>query len=157
MSGDELLVIADPMHEEDGAAGVAERVMAVFAAPFAIGARTVVVSCSVGTSGFPRDSGRRRHAASLRRHRDARSQGRGTRPAPRVRFPMDRRAHDRLLVESGLRPGMARGELRLAYQPKFDLATRSVTGLEALVRWNHPQLGELAPARLHSHRRGVGT
>lgn len=147
LSGDELLVIADPMHEEDGAAGVAERVMAAFVAPFAIGARTVVVSCSVGTSGFPRDSA---DADMLLRYADiamheAKDDGRGRHRA--FDRAMDRRAHDRLLVESGLRPAMARGELRLAYQPKFDLATRAVTGLEALVRWNHPQLGELAPAR----------
>jgi EAL domain-containing protein (putative c-di-GMP-specific phosphodiesterase class I) len=59
---------------------------------------------------------------------------------------MSERVRDRLLVETNLREGIAKGELRLVYQPKFALGTGEVTGLEALVRWRHPQLGEVAPS-----------
>jgi EAL domain-containing protein (putative c-di-GMP-specific phosphodiesterase class I) len=54
---------------------------------------------------------------------------------------------DRLFVESSLRQSIRRGELRLVYQPRFDLRTRAVSGLEALCRWTHPELGDVAPAR----------
>jgi EAL domain-containing protein (putative c-di-GMP-specific phosphodiesterase class I) len=76
--------------------------------------------------------------------RHAKSEGRGL--CRSYDAAMSERVRDRLAVESSLRAGIARGELRLVYQPKFSLATGEMTGLEALVRWRHAALGEVAPS-----------
>jgi EAL domain-containing protein (putative c-di-GMP-specific phosphodiesterase class I) len=60
---------------------------------------------------------------------------------------MVERVRDRLAVQGGLREAIAAGGLRLAYQPKFSLRGGELTGLEALARWTHPQLGSVSPAR----------
>jgi len=59
--------------------------------------------------------------------------------------PLRRRALERLDLEQSLRTGIATGELELHFQPIVDVTTRAVVGREALVRWNHPERGLLAP------------
>jgi len=59
---------------------------------------------------------------------------------------MNLRAIERQFIEQNLRRAMNRGELSLVYQPKYDLTTRLLTGVEALLRWNHPVRGQISPA-----------
>ncbi|HEX5340981.1 MAG TPA: EAL domain-containing protein, partial [Duganella sp.] len=60
---------------------------------------------------------------------------------------MHERVTERALIESELRHALARGQLSLVYQPKLDLHTDTVNGMEALIRWQHPTLGMVSPAR----------
>ena len=64
------------------------------------------------------------------------------------------RAQERLLLENNLRHAIERGELSLHYQPRIDAITGGLRGVEALLRWDHPDLGAGIAAPLHSDRRG---
>ena len=61
---------------------------------------------------------------------------------------------DRRLLEHDLRHAIARGELRLVYQPQKDIRTGEIIGFEALLRWKHPTRGDISPGGVHSDRRG---
>jgi PAS domain S-box-containing protein len=107
----------------------------------------VVVTCSIGVSQYPKDG---RDAELLLKHADiamyrAKEAGRN-----QIRFyesAMNERIAERTLIETQLRHALRRGELSLHYQPRVDLRSGQVAGMEALLRWQHPQLGMVAPAR----------
>ncbi|MEO8102804.1 MAG: EAL domain-containing protein [Betaproteobacteria bacterium] len=145
VGGDELLLIADSLPGASGAERLAVKVMAAFEQAFIVEGRALRITCSVGVSVFPRDS---EDAETLLLYADtaagvAKSEGRG-------RYclfteVMSERVRDRLYVETSLRESIAKQELILVYQPKFDVRTHSITGVEALARWTHPRLGIVAP------------
>jgi len=66
---------------------------------------------------------------------------------------MGAEVRERRMIEHDLRHAIARGELRLVYQPQYDAQNNAVTGFEALLRWKHPSRGEVSPAVFHPHRR----
>ena len=145
--GDEFVVlIADP----DGVADVcrfADRVAAALATPFVIGAETVAVTASIGVAeAATADS----CPAELQRSAEvARTWAKAMGGARRVVFDHERDAGEaaRFELVRGLRGGIDRGEFRLAYQPLIRLADGQLRGVEALVRWDHPELGLVGPGR----------
>jgi diguanylate cyclase (GGDEF)-like protein/PAS domain S-box-containing protein len=147
LGGDELIYVAEGLRGPQEIDRIAAKLRAVFDTPFEAGERAMRLSCSIGIAIFPDDASDPelllRYADSAMRV--AKDEGRGR--ACLFDRVMVERVRDRMLVESGLRESIARGELRLAYQPKFDLRTGSVTGLEALARWTHPELGSIPPSR----------
>lgn len=146
IAGDEFLVIAESLASPADAPKVAGRLVAELQRPFLVDGRQLHVSASAGVSVGPDyavDAERLLRRADTAMHA-AKEGGRGQ---YRLYDPtMGERVRDRLLVETSLREGIAKGQLRLAYQPKFALGTGEVTGLEALLRWRHPELGEVPPA-----------
>ncbi len=123
-----------------------EKIMAAFDRTFELGTgRDVAVSCSLGASIFPDDAAAADALiknASIALHH-AESSG-----ANRYQFfsnEMNARARHRLEIESGIRRALANGELRVYYQPKINVSTRQVAGLEALVRWQDPDRGLVSP------------
>jgi predicted signal transduction protein with EAL and GGDEF domain len=124
---------------------VAREILRSFAPPFHIADQSLHVTSSIGISLFPDDGDT---AEVLLRRADlamyeAKEQGRNT-----YRFynaVIDGRARERMGIENSLREALAHDELQLLYQPEINLHTGKMIGLEALVRWNHPQLGVLDP------------
>jgi len=107
----------------------------------------VFVSASIGLSLFPDDS---KSAVELTRHADAAMYSAKKLGRNNYQFfthALNEEAHERMMLEAGLRQALKRDELYLVYQPKIDLESREVIGAEALIRWNHPKLGLVAPAR----------
>lgn len=147
LGDDELIYIAEGLQDAREIDRIAARLLGAFGQPFTVAERSMRLTCSIGIATFPEDA---TDPELLLRYADsamrvAKQEGRG-----RACFfdrVMVERVRDRMLVESGLRDSIARGELRLAYQPKFDLRTGSVTGFEALARWTHPELGNIPPSR----------
>ncbi len=145
-AGDEFAVLCEGVASVEDAVGVAGRLQASLEVPVALGTAEVVISASVGVA-MPR--GRDVTADVLLRDADtamylAKDLGRG-----RVEIFDERlrkRAVRRLETESGLRRALDRSELRLAYQPEVDLVTGHLAGIEALVRWEHPERGLLPPS-----------
>ncbi len=146
LGGDELAVICHNVARVDDVKSLAQRLRGVFDEPFALGADEVFLDASVGVvvSEGSDDS-----PARLLRDADvavfaAKELGRG-----RVEMfddAMRARAVRRLEIESCLRRALVRGEFRVHYQPVVAFARSEMIGIEALVRWEHPELGLLEPA-----------
>ncbi|HTY98444.1 MAG TPA: EAL domain-containing protein, partial [Rhodocyclaceae bacterium] len=145
LGGDEFVLLLNNVGSREMALGALERILEAVAAPHLVDGRQLAVSASIGVTFYPEDNA---DPDTLLRHADhamyqAKSLG-------RARIHVFDPEYDRLfqshhaLVEE-LRRGMRLGELVLHYQPKVDLLTRQVTGMEALLRWNHPERGFLLP------------
>jgi diguanylate cyclase (GGDEF)-like protein/PAS domain S-box-containing protein len=146
LGGDEFVVLLEGISDEPSAARVAERIVAAFEAPFELSAGEHFAKASLGIA----ISGAHGSLpASLIRDADAamyQAKERG-----RARFEifdraMRARTVERLSVENDLRRALERDELRIAYQPIVSLADRSLSSVEALLRWEHPQRGLISPA-----------
>jgi diguanylate cyclase (GGDEF)-like protein/PAS domain S-box-containing protein len=147
LGGDEFTVTLEDIAHADDAARLADKIIAAIALPLALAGKEVVTSASIGIALFPEDAG---NAEDLTRAADAamyraKEHGRHTREfyTPEI----GARASRHLSVENGLRRALARGELLLHYQPQFDMRSGRLAGVEALLRWQHPDDGLLLPDR----------
>ncbi|MBX9755684.1 MAG: bifunctional diguanylate cyclase/phosphodiesterase, partial [Pseudomonadaceae bacterium] len=145
--GDEfVLLLAQDKYAED-AALTAEKILTALAAVHLLDGHELLVTASIGISSYPGDA---LNAEALIKHADtamyqAKELGRNT-----YQFftpDMNNQAIERQLIENQLRHALGRNEFMLHYQPKINLRSGVVTGTEALLRWNHPQLGLLLPSR----------
>jgi diguanylate cyclase (GGDEF)-like protein len=143
--GDEFLIALTHIKEVPDVAVAAERLMNAMAVEFVIQGHSLNISCSIGISLFPEhgaDCGTLIKNADAAMYR-AKADGRNN-----FRFfteDMNAQAVERLTLESSLRSALAKNELFLMYQPQIDIATGRITGLEALLRWQHPELGRVPP------------
>lgn len=148
LGGDEFVVILqDVQHHDEIRHIVDERLVPRIRAPHDVGGAELHVSCSVGVAVFPDDA---QEIDSLMRHADAamyQAKAAGRDAAKFFTPELNQQVQDRLAIESRLRHAVERGELRLAVQPRVDAASRHVVGVEALLRWHHPELGDVPPNR----------
>ncbi|MGY4452437.1 diguanylate cyclase (GGDEF)-like protein [Bradyrhizobium sp. i1.3.1] len=145
LGGDEFAVVQIGRSEEAAARALAGRLVEVISAPYEIDDHQIVIGVSIGISLSPQDSDNPDELlknADLALYR-AKADGRGT-----YRFfetGMDARAQARRLLEMDLRAALLRDEFEAYYQPIRDVASGRVVAFEALLRWNHPQRGLIAP------------
>jgi diguanylate cyclase (GGDEF)-like protein/PAS domain S-box-containing protein len=145
--GDEFVLLLPEVADAEAAARVALKVVEAMRQPFVLGARELLVSCSVGIALFPQNG---EDFETLMRNADtamyaAKEAGRDC-----YRFhaaEMTRRANERLELEADLRHALHTGGLALALQPQVTLADGKLCGMEALVRWTHPQRGAISPVQ----------
>ena len=131
----------------DGATSIARQVLSAFSKPFQIDGREMFVTVSIGIAISPGDG---EEADALLKSAEmamyqAKKRGRNT-----YEFfsgEMNASSLERLTLETQLRHAVERGEFVLFYQPKVDVTTRRITGAEALIRWKHPELGIVSPAK----------
>jgi diguanylate cyclase (GGDEF)-like protein len=145
LSGDEFAIALAHLAREDHAGLVAQKIVRELAEPFVIDGHSVYVSASVGLSVYPSDG---READVLLKNADTamyRAKQSGRNGCQFYLPQMQVRAAERLELETQLRGALDRGEYVLHYQPKIDLATGSISGLEALLRWNSPDRGLVSP------------
>ncbi len=146
LGGDEFTLLLDGVTDLDRAAQVAERILDEMRAPFTLQDQQVFISPSIGIARSPAVGGT---AADVLRDADlamyaAKHYGKG---GYTVFDPaMNSQAWDRMTLELDLRRAIEGGELRVYYQPLIDLASEQIIGVEALVRWEHPQRGLISPA-----------
>src|SRR6266849_10429200 len=145
--GDEFLIMLTDLPEVDAATPVVQKLMEQFQVPFEIEGRELMTSVSVGIAVYPDDG--KDFDALLRKTDTAMYRAKdGGRNAYRFFDPhMNVEAVEHLSMRNGLRFAAERGELVLHYQPQVDLNSGEIVGAEALIRWNHPQLGMVTPAR----------
>jgi diguanylate cyclase (GGDEF)-like protein len=149
LGGDEFAVVLPYVGGNEGPAGdaalVAGRIIEALAQPFHLQGQQLFVSASIGIACYPVDgssAGQLLKSADTAMY-DAKNNGRNT-----WRFysaALHENAARRLQLESQLRQALDRGEFLLHYQPKLDLAGGTISGFEALLRWNHPQRGLVPP------------
>ena len=144
-TGDEFVAILPGVTDRAALRRLGERLVATFQEPFRIAAQDVMAHPRVGIALTPEDTG---SAAELLSFADLAMHCARRDPHERLVF-FDQRIREALLertdTESALRLALQRDELRLHFQPKVDASTLALTGVEALVRWQHPQRGLLAP------------
>ncbi len=151
--GDEFGILVDRLADEDEALAIADRVAAAFAQPFSIDGVEHFVTASVGVAVARSSDGVGASAELLIRDADAamyRAKEGGRARCVLFDAAMRASAVRRLEVERELRGALDRGELALHYQPVLGLRSGEIAGLEALVRWRHPERGLLDPAEFVS-------
>jgi diguanylate cyclase (GGDEF)-like protein/PAS domain S-box-containing protein len=144
LGGDEFVVIATDGEQPAAAEAMAERLLAAAAEEIDIGGHAVRASLSIGVAIFPVDGG---DTATLIANADAalyRTKAAGGGAFRFFEAVMDQRLRERRVLQQELRNAIQRGELALHYQPQARI-DGTIIGFEALVRWQHPQRGTIAP------------
>ena len=152
VAGDEFMLVCEELGSEQDAISVAHRVQQALEAPFHVGDQVVSVTASIGVAVAGRvsreDSELEERADDLLRDADvamSRAKERGRDCCEVFDEGMRALLTERVELESQLRSGLERGELRLFYQPVVSVLDAGVVAVEALVRWEHPTRGLLAP------------
>lgn len=146
LGGDEFVVLVEDVSDPMYIGSLANKLIGALSASYVISGHECQVTASIGSSTYPDDC---EDAMTLLRNADiamyrAKEQGRNG-----FQFyseQMNTHSVERLTLESGLRQALERNELVLHYQPKIEIRSGHVTGLEALVRWQHPEMGLVPPA-----------
>ena len=145
LGGDEFVIVLTDLPQAGDVDQVAEKIQSALARPVELVGRDVFVTASIGISMYPRDGD---HGEILLRYADIamyRVKEHGRNSVRQFVPEMGSSAISRLDMEGALRRGLERSEFLLHYQPKIDLSTHRIVGVEALVRWQHPQIGLVHP------------
>jgi diguanylate cyclase (GGDEF)-like protein/PAS domain S-box-containing protein len=150
LGGDEFVVLLAQVEHAEDAAYSARKILRALAAPHIIDNKSLDINVSVGVSTYPSDG---QDAEGLMNRADnamyeAKEHGRNNYQF--FRQEMHARLAERQSLEADLRYALGRNEFSLYYQPKLGLQTGEITGVEALIRWLHPQRGIIYPAQFVS-------
>jgi diguanylate cyclase (GGDEF)-like protein len=145
LGGDEFVVLLPEPDDAKHAAIIAQKILAAAARPFTLMGQEFRVTASIGISMYPQDG---LDEQTLTKNADiamyqAKAEGKNN-----FQFyseALNANSLERLSLESSLRHALERSEFRLYYQAKRDIASGRITGMEALLRWEHPDLGTVAP------------
>ncbi|MCA1244945.1 diguanylate cyclase [Massilia sp. MS-15] len=146
-SGDEFIALLEDLVFASDAQAVAEKILDRFGLPLVVGGRECFVTLAVGVALYPAadcdlDALLRRADSAMR---SAKRMGENSVQVYSGDWAQPQ--SERMALKNGLRDALAQGQLFLEYQPQVDLATRRVVGVEALLRWQHPEYGLVAPGR----------
>lgn len=147
LGGDEFAILLQQPRDAQAVLGVVDKLLTSLAAPVVLDSHALTVRASVGIAFYPEHGD---NADQLMRHADlAMYQAKQEAGVGYCVYEprLDLAAQSRLTLEQDLREALGRGELTLYYQPQVNLARGRLTGVEALLRWNHPQQGLVSPAR----------
>lgn len=147
LGGDEFVVILPELDAEEYTVTVANKIISAVARPFVLAGQECRVTASIGISTYPKDG---LDEQTLTKNADiamykAKEEGKNN-----FQFYSDKlneNSLERLNLESGLRHALERNQFQLYYQTKRSIGSGLITGMEALLRWQHPDLGMVAPLR----------
>lgn len=145
LAGDEFVMLCTDLSSDDDVGLIARRVEAAMAYPMEFSDVATYMTCSIGISLYPRDALSSRELirnAGLAMNR-AKAQGRNGYAI--FTEELNETLSRRLILINELHRAVARDQFHLEYQPQFSVRTNKVVGLEALLRWNHPELGAVSP------------
>ena len=147
LGGDEFLVMMDMINQPEDAEQVAQKIIHALQAEFNIDSKEIYISASIGISIFPKDGSdvdSTIKAADIAMYQ-VKNNGKNNHCFYSAELSKD--VVERFTMESQLRRALERKQFEVYYQPQVSLVTGEIIGAEALIRWNHPELGLVSPAR----------
>jgi len=147
VGGDEFIILLREVSDANQVTTVARKILSIVVKPLTIHGQECRVTASIGISLFPSDA---QDGETLVKNADAAMYAAKEDGRNAFRFhsqEIKNQSIERLMLETSLRRALERNELLLYYQPKRDLGRGGISGVEALLRWNHPDLGLLQPNR----------
>jgi len=147
LSGDEFVVLLEEMSQSMHCTEVAQKILAAIARPFTLDTQEFHLTASIGISTYPADS---EDLQGLLKNADIamyRAKELGRNNFQFYSAQMNIHTLERLALESGLRRALERNEFVLHYQPKVDIHSGRISGMEALLRWQHPTMGLIPPMK----------
>ena len=145
--GDEFVILLPKINHAEDAALVAQKALDAIAQPFQLDGHELHISSSIGISFYPNDGG---NPETLMKHADVamyRAKELGRNNFQFYFASLNARSLERLALETSLRRALEHGELELYYQPLVDTKDGALVGMEALLRWHHPELGLIYPGQ----------
>lgn len=146
VGGDEFALILTNIRNVAGITTSLQKVLSIIAEPVSIQGHELHVTCSMGLTIYPDDA---KDPEVLLKNADAamyQAKDKGKNNFQFFMPKMQNRIAERLVIENGLRKALINGEFYLLYQPKLDLKTNRISGMEALLRWSHPEKGLIMPS-----------
>ncbi len=146
LGGDEFVIVLSDFPAGALTTAIISRILDAIAEPVILEGQHIVISCSIGAAVYPADGA---NDEELIEHADAamyHAKKNGRNNYQFYASTMNERATERLALEAGLRTALLHNEFVLHYQPQVDLLTNQIVGVEALIRWRHPQKGLIPPA-----------
>ena len=144
--GDEFVVVLTDLVKSEDVGSVAQKILESLSLPILIDGQELVIACSIGISVYPKDGN---DTQLLLKNADAamfRAKEQGRNNFQFYTSEMNDRSLARLIMGKHLRRALEKGELVVHYQPQVDLADGRINGMEALLRWQNPELGMVSPA-----------
>jgi diguanylate cyclase (GGDEF)-like protein/PAS domain S-box-containing protein len=145
VGGDEFTIVLQELEKKEDAAAMAQRVLRVIAEPIEIDGQRLYITASIGITVYPDDG---EDAETLLKNADNamyRAKAVGRNCYEMSTQELSRSMQERLTLESGLHQAMERNEFEVYYQPQIDVRTMRIVGMEALLRWRHPERGLMLP------------
>jgi len=156
MGGDEFTVIAESLNSPDDAAIIANRIIRNMSQPIQLESHELIVTTSIGIAIFPKDDN---SIEQIIKDADAamyRAKELGRNQFQFYTDDMNARSLERLAIENDLRKALKNKEFELFYQPKANSNGRDIVGMEALLRWRHPERGLMTPDKFLSYLEDTG-
>ncbi len=147
LGGDEFTIMQNQLQDRSEATALAEQIMYQLQRPFELDGHIFNVSCSIGIALYPQDGD---NPEDLLKRADTALytvKSRGKNGYDFFDPTMEAKSLERILMENEMRKAIEQEQFQIYYQPKIDIATSAMTGMEALVRWVHPELGIIPPNR----------
>lgn len=147
VGGDEFLILVHNIQDSHDAAPIVRKIMKSLQQPFTLNGQEIYITASIGVAMYPDDGATADDLmknADAAMHRAKEDLGRGN-----YQFfceDMNSLAMHKLVLEGDLRRALEHGEFHLHFQPQVDIASNTIIGAEALIRWNHPKRGNIPPA-----------
>ncbi len=148
LGGDEFVILLEEIDNSAQVATLAKKILAELAQPIRLNGHALYVTASIGISIYPNDGDRVEKLMKCADSAMYRAKELGRNNSQFYTPDMNAHAQEMLILEHGLRKALEQDQLRLYYQPQFALQSGKLVGFEALLRWQHPQLGMLPPERL---------
>ncbi|WP_369158203.1 EAL domain-containing protein [Candidatus Thiodiazotropha sp. LNASS1] len=156
LSGDEFCIIVKDVDDDYAAAHVAQRCLDMISEPIELSARKFTPSCSIGIAHYPDDG---ENLSTMLKAADTSlysAKEHGKNQYAFYKPELTHKAEHRFRVEQALREAVEKQQLSLVYQPQILMHTGEIIGVEALSRWNHPQLGQVPPTEFIATAERIG-
>ena len=147
LGADEFAIILEEIARLEDAAKVARRIIDSCNVPIEINGQEIYLSTSIGISIYPTDGDGKVPLLQSAEKAMMRAKEMGSNNYQHYKPAMNTRAAEQLALESSLRNAISRDEMMIFFQPQLELKSRKITGMEALIRWKHPDMGMIPPVQ----------